>query len=198
MIKILLIRHAMTDYAGKRLTGRSLGIPLNDEGHIQAKNLAERLSGFPVAAIYSSPLERAVETATPIAGTFDLPCVISADFNEIDFGKWTDMEIDDLVSDPVFRSFNLFRSSTKIPDGESMAEAQMRIVSGIEKIRSQHIDKTVAIISHADLIKSAIAFYAGIHLDMMERIVISPASVSIIEIYDETARLVVMNSTENL
>lgn len=196
MIKILLIRHAMTDMAGKRLSGRSLGIPLNDEGRIQAINLAQRISGLRIAAIYSSPLERAVETASPIAAAFNLPCIISADFNEIDYGKWTDMEIEDLVTDPSFRSFNIFRSSTKIPDGELMADAQMRIISGIEKLRIQHNDKTVAIITHADLIKSALAFYAGIHLDLMQRIVISPASISIVEIYDEAARILLVNSTE--
>lgn len=198
MIKILLIRHALTDTAGKRLTGRSLGIALNETGRIQAQQLAERLSVFPIEAVYSSPLERAVETASPVAEYFNLPCIISADFNEIDYGSWTDMEIEDLVANPLFRSFNLFRSSTRIPDGEKMSEAQMRIVSGIEKLRVQHPEKTVAIISHADLIKSAIAFYAGIHLDLMMRIVVSPASVSILEIYDDTARIILINSTDNL
>lgn len=195
MTRFLLIRHALTDSVGKRLSGRSSGLFLNDEGRKQAQYLAERLSKTPINAIYSSPLERALETAQLLARSLNLTPILSEDFLEIDFGKWTNCTIDELKSDPQFQLFNTFRSATRIPGGEMMPEAQLRIVAGIEKLRVHYSEKTVAIISHADLIKSAIAYYSGISLDMIQRIEISPASVSIVELYDETARIVLLNET---
>ncbi|MCW3091587.1 MAG: hypothetical protein JWP81_2656 [Ferruginibacter sp.] len=198
MTKFILIRHALTDAVGKRLSGRTPGIHLNPEGFEQAHNLAQRLTALPVAAIYSSPLERAVETAIPIAESLHLQNVPCNDFNEIDFGEWTNRIVEDIKDQPLFQQFNSFRSCTRIPGGELMSEAQCRIISGIENLRLQHQQQTVAIVSHADLIKAAIAWYAGIHLDMFHRIEISPASISVIELYDETARILVVNNTGDI
>jgi len=195
MTRFLLIRHATNDTVGKRLTGRMAGVSLNEEGQAQAQKLAERLAGLPVTAVYSSPLERAVETAEPIAKLLHLENSVSEDFLEINFGEWTNTAFEDLVKQPKFQLFNSFRSSTRIPGGELMAEAQVRIVRGLEKLCVQHPHETVAIVSHADLIKAAVAYYAGIHLDMFQRIEISPASVSVVEIYDETARILLVNDT---
>lgn len=195
MTKFILIRHALTDYAGKVLSGRSPGIGLNKEGKLQADRLAEKLSGLPVSAIYSSPLQRAVETAQAISTALYLPLNISEDFLEIDFGKWTNCKIEELKSDPQFTRFNLFRSGTSIPGGEWMADAQSRIIKGLQKLFVRHPSQTVAIISHADLIKSALAYYSGIPLDMIHRIEISPASISIIELYDDSARILLLNET---
>jgi len=195
MTRIFLIRHALTDYTGKILSGRTPGISLNDTGRQQAEWLAERLSGLTIEAIYCSPLERAVETAAPLAGSFNLSCYISEDFLEIDFGKWTNCTIEELKNDLHFRRFNSYRSVTRIPDGEMMAEAQLRIVTGLEKLRILHQNQSVAVFSHADLIKSAIAWYAGIPLDIFHRIVIDPASLSIIDLYDDTSRILLINET---
>lgn len=195
MTRFLLIRHALTNSVGKYLSGRSSGLFLNDEGRKQSNYLAERLSGVPIDAIYSSPLERALETAEPLAKARHLQPIISEDFLEIDFGKWTNCTIEELLSDPHFQLFNSFRSQTRIPEGELMLEAQLRIVNGLEKLYVHHPDKTIAVISHADLIKSAITYYAGISLDMFHRIEISPASVSIVEVYNNTARIVLLNDT---
>lgn len=197
MTKFLLIRHALTDSVGKQLSGRTPGLFLNEEGKNQAVDLAARLKKYPIAAIYSSPLERAVETATPLAKSHNLSCIASDDFLEIDYGKWTNCTIEELKNDPQFQRFNTFRSCTRIPDGELMSEAQQRIVKGLEKLQKLYPDKTVAIISHADIIKAAVAYYAGIHLDMFHRIEISPASVSIVELYDDTARILLLNETGN-
>jgi len=198
MTKFLLLRHGQTDFTGKLLLGRRPGISLNDEGREQARALASRLSDMPISAIYSSPLERVAETAAALAQTHHLSCNISEAFLELDFGNWTNKSIQELESDAHFKLFNLFRSSARIPGGEMMLEAQMRIVTGLERLRHEHRDQTVAIFSHADIIKSAICYYAGIHLDMSQRIEISPASLSILEIYDETARIVVVNDTSHL
>jgi probable phosphomutase (TIGR03848 family) len=195
MTRFLLIRHANTDSVGKRLSGRMPGIHLNEQGRKQAQTLAGRLMPLPLTAIYSSPLERAVETAAAIAKAMNLQTIINESFLEIDFGEWTNFLFEELESQPQYQLFNSFRSCTRIPEGELMLEAQARIIGGLQKLYKQHLNETVAIVSHSDLIKSAIAYYAGIHLDLFQRIAISPASVSIIELYDETARILLVNST---
>ncbi len=195
MTRFLLIRHATTDSVGKRLSGRLPGIHLNEEGKMQAKLLAESLSGLPIAAIYSSPLERAVETAEPISTSLNFKIISKDDFVEINFGEWTNKTFEELQNEKQFQLFNSFRSNTRIPGGELMIEAQSRMISGIQKLCIQHQNETVAIISHSDLIKATIAFYAGIHLDMFQRIEINPASVSIIEIDDYSAKIILVNNT---
>jgi broad specificity phosphatase PhoE len=195
MTTILLIRHALTENPGTRITGRTPGIFLSYEGIMQANNLAEQLKDLPIVAIYSSPLERTLQTAAPVAKTLNLSCNISDDFLEINFGKWTNQKIVDLKNDPQFVRFNTFRSTTRIPEGESMIEAQTRTVAGIEKLHSEFQNKTVAIFSHADIIKSAITFYAGIHIDLFHRIDISNASVSIIQFFDDAVRIFLVNGT---
>lgn len=195
MTRFLLIRHALTDAVGKRFTGRAKGVSLNEEGQGQAGHLANRLAHLPVRAIYSSPLERALETAEPVAKTHHLQIIASDHFLEIDFGEWTNRSFEELQSNSQFQRFNSFRSGTRIPGGEAMLEAQSRMITGLQKLCIQHPHELVAVISHADLIKSAVTYYAGIHLDLFHRIEISPASVSIVEIYNETARVLLVNDT---
>ncbi len=196
--RILLIRHATTDMVGKRLAGRMEGIHLNEEGRRQAESLAKRIAHLPLAAIYSSPLERAVETAEPLAGLLHLPIQKADDLVEIDFGQWTNCAIDDLKDQPQFVLFNSFRSIAQIPGGERMNEAQTRVVNCIQGLVNQHTGETIAIVSHSDLIKAAIAHYAGIPLDLFQRIEIDPASVSIIDMYPETVRIKLVNNTDEI
>lgn len=193
MIRFFLIRHATNDTVGKIFAGRMAGVNLNAEGREQARKLAERLAGLPISVVYSSPLERAVETAEPLAELLNLKIEICEDFVEIDIGEWTNLTIEELEMQTKFRLFNSFRSNTRIPGGETMLEAQARMIAGLEKLRLRHEGETVAVVSHADLIKAAVAYFAGIHLDMFQRIEISPASVSIVEIYEETARILTVN-----
>lgn len=193
MTKFLLIRHATTDTVGKKLSGRTAGVHLNEEGKKQAQLLAERLINIPVAAIYSSPLERAVETAESIAKSHQLQTTICNNFLEINFGEWTNCSFEDLQQQQPFQLFNSFRSCTRIPGGELMLEAQARIVAGLQQLCIQHPNEVVTVVSHADLIKAAITYYAGIPLDLFQRIEISPASVSIVEVYEEMARIILVN-----
>ena len=195
MTTFLLIRHATTDAVGKKLSGRTAGVHLNEAGKIQAQNVTRRLASTTINAVYSSPLERAVETAAPIATSHQLETIISNHFLEMDFGEWTNCSFDELQVNKQFQRFNTFRSCTRIPGGELMLEAQARIVAGLQKLCVQHTNETVAIVSHSDMIKAAIAYFAGIHLDMFQRIEISPASVSIVEVYEETARIMLVNGT---
>jgi probable phosphoglycerate mutase len=198
MTKILLIRHALTPTAGKQLTGRTPGIFLTEEGKLQAQKLAKYLTAIPISAIYSSPLERALETAAPIAESHHLNLIISKDFQEIDFGYWTNFTIEALKNDIQFKAFNQYRSGTRIPGGELFLETQTRIVQGLEKIRKDWKDNIVAVISHADTIRAALAHYTGIAIDLIHRVDISPASVSIIELYDETVRIKLINGRAEL
>jgi probable phosphomutase (TIGR03848 family) len=198
MTKFLLIRHALTDSVGKRLSGRTPGVPLNAEGQAQAQQLAARLADVRLDAIYSSPLERAVQTAAPLAAQHNLETILNNDFLELDFGDWTNCTFQELQDQPQFQRFNSFRSNTRIPGGELMLEAQARAVAGLGKLCAQHPDQTVAVVSHADLLKAAVAYYAGIHLDMFQRLEISPASVSVLEIFEETARILSLNDTGTL
>jgi probable phosphomutase (TIGR03848 family) len=195
MLNLLLIRHALTDSVGKRLSGRLPGVPLNDTGREQAQQLASRLANVPLSAIYSSPLERAVETAEPVAQSHNLKTFISSDFLEINFGDWTNATFEELQMQTRFQHFNSFRSQTRIPGGEMMLEAQTRVIAGIEKLYHQHQQQTIAVVSHSDLIKAALAYYAGTHLDLFQRFEISPASVSIVQLFPETAKILVINDT---
>ncbi len=169
------------------------GISLNEHGRVQAQELAQQLSALPLDAVYSSPLERAVETASPIAAMHGLQVVPCDDFLEINFGDWTDKTFDELAALPQFQRFNFLRSNTRIPGGESMPEAQIRMVTGMEKLRAQHPGGVVAIVSHADMIKATLAYYAGIHLDLFQRLEISPASVSAVRIGEDFVQVLFIN-----
>ena len=195
MTTILLIRHATTALVGKSLAGRMAGISLDEEGQSQAAQLAERLQGLPIKAIYSSPMERATETAEPLAKGLQLPVQVREEFTEFHFGKWTGKTIEALRSEEAFRLFNEFRSVTPAPEGEMMLTAQARMVAGLQQLCAQHKDEVVAVFSHSDMIKAAIAYYAGIPLDLMQRLEIDPASVSVVTIYGETVRINQVNNT---
>lgn len=195
MIRLLLIRHAVTDAVGQRLSGRKSGVPLNEQGRAQAEALARRLAHLPIARIYSSPLERAVETAQPLARRLNQEVVIDEGLVELHCGEWTDCTFDALRERPEFQRFNTFRSAHRIPGGESMLEAQARMIRFIEQLYEHHAHETVAVVGHSDLIKAVLAYYAGIPLDMIQRLEISPASVSMLDVYTETAGIRLMNDT---
>lgn len=198
MTRILLIRHATTDAVGQRFSGRLPGVLLNAEGQAQAQQLAARLAAVPLHAVYSSPLERALQTAELLAQAHGLQPLGCDDFVELDLGSWTNKTFQELHDDPQFHLFNSFRSGTRIPGGELMLAAQARMVAGLQRLAGQHPQQTVAVVSHSDLIKAAVAYYAGIPLDLFQRLEISPASVSVLEIYAESARLITLNSTPEL
>lgn len=185
----LLIRHGQTDMIGKRITGRLPGVSINAEGEEQARRLAR----FDVDAIFSSPLERAIQTATPLAERLRIPIQISESFSEVDFGDWSGKTIPELEAMPVWKLFNQFRSSVRLPGGELMLEVQRRVVDEITRLAAQHREKTVAIFSHADVIKAAVSHYAGAPLDLMDRIEIYPASVTRIRMFDFGPKIAAVN-----
>ena len=177
---ILLVRHGQTPTTGKVLPGRAPGLHLADAGRAQAALVAERLAGIEVAALYCSPLERTVETAAPIAEAFGLEAILEPGLLECDFGEWTGADLSELNAKPEWATIQHAPSTFRFPGGESFPEMQHRIVSAIERIRTAHEGKTVVCVSHADPIKAAVAYALGTHLDLFQRIVVSPCSVSAI------------------
>jgi probable phosphoglycerate mutase len=192
----LLIRHASTDSIGHALTGRLPGIRLNEKGQWEAARLAERLANTAIEAIYSSPLERAMETAQAIAQRLQLPVQVHERLTEIDVGKWAGRRIESLVDDKLWARFNSLRSSTRPPRGELMLEVQTRIAAEMEELHERHPDRTIALVSHGDVIKGAVALYAGVPLDLFHRIEIWPASITVIRLADWGPQLVTINDAE--
>lgn len=134
-----------------------------------------------------------METAAPIALLAGLPVRTSEAFAEIQFGEWTGRTLDELSNIPEWRRFNTQRSVMRIPGGELMLEVQARVLTEMETMRARHPDGYVAIVSHMDVIKAAIAHFAGIHLDLLFRFEIAPASVSVVEMNEYGPRIVSLN-----
>jgi probable phosphoglycerate mutase len=191
----LLIRHGTTSHLGHIVSGRAPGIHLNDEGRQQAEGLTPRLRHIPIEAIYCSPLERSMETAQPLAAGLGLEIRANEMFSEIDFGEWTNLRLDQLREVPLWHPFNVFRSGTRAPGGELIVEVQARVVTELARLRHVHAGHTVAIFSHADVIKYALAYYAGMPLDLASRMEIYPASVSVLAIGEFAPRLISLNDT---
>jgi probable phosphomutase (TIGR03848 family) len=184
MTTFLLIRHAAHSLGGEVIAGRSPGVHLSDEGHRQARDLAERLTRLGITAIYSSPLDRTRETAQPLADRLGLAVHVREELNEIDFGDWTLQSIDELRARPIWSPWNEYRSGTRIPGGELMLETQLRIVREMDRLRGEHPDACIACFSHGDVIKAAVAHALGVPLDLFRRIEIALASVSVIAVGD--------------
>lgn len=193
MTTFYLIRHAVNDLVGKTIAGRMPGVSLNREGRRQAEQLAERLAEEPIQLIFSSPLERAVETAMPLAKRLGKDVQISEALNEIDFGDWTNQTCEHLAGLPWWQRWNTFRSGTRIPGGEIMLDVQTRMVNEIQRLHTGYPEKTVALFSHGDPIRGALAYYLGAPLDLFQRIEIDPASVSILVLSENGPRVVGLN-----
>ncbi len=192
MTSLLLIRHAAHDVLGKRILGRTSGVHLNKAGRQQAEQLADRLSVLPIDAVFSSPLERARESAEPLACRLDLPVNIADEFNELDMGDWTNRTLVEMNSSPEWQNWNTFRSNTAPPNGEWMLDVQARAIRKIADLRRQF--HCVAIFSHADVIRGALTYFLGMHLDLVFRIEIDPGSINLIQLHDRSVIVRVINA----
>lgn len=177
-----MIRHGLTDAVGHRITGRLPGLHLNSTGRAQAERLPDRLAAWQIDAIYSSPLERTVETATPTAKHLGLEVHTDISFAEFDFGDWSGELLSDLDKRDDWKLFNQFRSGTRAPGGELITEVQTRMVSALSRLRSEHPNQTVAVFSHADAIKALLMHYLAIPLDHIQRLEIQPVSISVVRL----------------
>lgn len=178
---ILLVRHGQTGTTGKVMPGRAPGLHLSETGRAQAEGAAGLIAdGPPVAALYTSPLERARETAAPIAAAIGSKAVVDKGLLECDFGDWTGAKLATLGKKPEWRTVQRAPSTFRFPNGESFAEMQLRIVSTLDRLRARHPGETIVCVSHADPIKAAVTYAVGSHLDAFQRIVISTCSISVI------------------
>src|SRR3954471_1092336 len=194
MTTFYLIRHASNDYlVQNKIAGWLPKIHLNDKGRAEAETLAVKLGQEPIRAIYSSPLERATETAEPLAKKLGQKVIISEGLCEIRFGDWTDQPVAQLDKTEHWKRWNSFRSGTQAPRGDIMIEAQTRIIREMLRLRDLHPRDAIALVTHGDPIKAAVAYWMGSPLDLFLRIEISPASVSVITLDDYRPKIVRVN-----
>ncbi|HET7010712.1 MAG TPA: histidine phosphatase family protein [Anaerolineales bacterium] len=197
MTVVLLIRHGVNDWVGRRLPGWTSGLHLNHRGRAQAEAVASLLKPARLEALYSSPLERTLETAAPIARASGLRVRTRQGLIEVNPGDWKGKSLRVLRHRKLWSVIQHTPSLARFPGGESFPEAQARIVAEIDSLRADHPapGATIACVTHADVIKLAIAHYVGLPLDLFQRLVVDPASISVLWIGDSTARLVRLNDT---
>lgn len=174
------MRHGQNEWVEKkRLAGWIPDIHLNDEGVKQAEALAQRLSHLPLKAIYSSPVTRCMETAAYLSRSTGLDVQQLQNIGEVRYGDWEGAEIETLAKEKAWYAVQHFPSRFQFPRGEAMRDVQARAVGALEGLAAEHDKRDmIAVVSHADLIKLVLAHYLGVHIDLFQRIVISPASVS--------------------
>lgn len=188
----------MTDAVGRSIVSWIPGVPLNEVGRRQAAELPDLLEGIPIDAIYSSPLQRARETAAPLADRRGLPVHIRDAFGEVRFGDFSGHSLEALAKTQAWVDYNRFRSGIKPPGGEFIVEVQARFLRELDAIRAERLGQNVVVVSHADSIKAVLALFLGVPLDLFDRICISPASISILDLDDAGAWIRRVNWTRDL
>jgi probable phosphomutase (TIGR03848 family) len=197
-MRLLLIRHALTAHVGHKLSGWSSGVHLSDEGTKQASRLAERLHDVQIDAIYSSPLDRALETAQPIAKDHKLRVRQREEIGEVKYGELEGKSLRTLAKGKLWSRLQTWPSDVRFPGGESLRETQARAVASIERLRAEHPKQNVAVVSHGDWIRLSVAHYLGVHVDLYRRINVDPASVSAILFFEMMPVVQVVNETGDL
>ncbi|MBI2494074.1 MAG: histidine phosphatase family protein [Candidatus Rokubacteria bacterium] len=194
---VLLVRHGLTPTTGKVLPGRAPGLHLSDDGRRQAEAVARRIAALPrVAAVYASPLERARETAAPIARALGLGLRIERDLAEVDIGAWTGLPLWRARRKPEWAAIQRHPSGFGFPGGESFPAMQTRVTGALARLVARHPGATLVAVSHADPIKAAVAHALGTALDLFQRILIAPASASAIVYRAEGPIVLTVNSVD--
>ncbi len=182
MARLLLIRHALTSQTGRRLTGRLPGVGLDQRGREQAEAVARLLGDLPVRAVYTSPLERTMETAAIVARPHGLEPVPHDGLVEVDYGRWAGRTLGSLRRLAAWKAVVETPSRVAFPDGETLRGMQQRMVGACEDIAAAHRGAMVAIVTHADPIKAVLSHFLGQPLDLFQRIAVAPASVSLLDL----------------
>jgi probable phosphomutase (TIGR03848 family) len=199
MTNLLLIRHGTNDLQKQHvLAGWTPGIHLNQEGREQAKALARRLASVEIAAIYASPLERTFETAEIVAVPHKLQVSVRERLGEVRYGRWSGEPLERLRKRKLWRAVQFTPITVRFPGGEALCEMQSRVVAELESLRTQHSKQTIAVVTHADVIKASVAHYVGLHLDLFQRLIVGPASLTVLSLGDAVPRLVCLNDTGHL
>jgi broad specificity phosphatase PhoE len=196
MTVCILIRHGHTDAIGKIISGRMPGVHLNRRGKEEVERIAEYLTSFPIDALFSSPLERTLETSRILSEKIGIPVRVAEDLNEIEFGTWTGQSFEELGKSLEWRLYNTYRSGNSAGGGEFMLDVQKRVVRFLLDLSSGDFPHgTVLAVSHGDVIRSAVAYFAGIPLDLSLRLRIDPASVSILALHERGAEIRCVNES---
>jgi probable phosphoglycerate mutase len=191
--RFLLIRHGLTDAVGRTLTGTRAGVHLNDVGRVQVARLAERLRDVPLAALVSSPLERAMETAAAIAAGRGLAIETTDAFIEFEVGDWSGRTFESLDQTAEWQRFNAMRSQTRPPGGELMLDVQRRAIAALLHLHTRYPNGIVGVVSHGDVIRAMLLYVLGVPIDLFSRLEVSPSSVSIVELSDGPPRVWLVN-----
>jgi probable phosphomutase (TIGR03848 family) len=199
---IVLVRHGATPTTGQLLPGRAAGLHLSDVGRQQAETAAARLAALQngergVAAVYASPLERARETAEPIAAAVGRPVQVDDDLIELDIGEWTGLELKVAAKRPEWATIQRYPSGFRFPGGESFQDMQARMVATLDRLRTAHPGEVVVAVSHADPIRAVVAHALGTHLDLFQRISVSPCSLTAIAYGEEGPMVLTVNATHD-
>jgi probable phosphomutase (TIGR03848 family) len=193
---VLFVRHGQTPTTGATLPGRAKGLHLADKGRDQADAVATRLAEMKrIDAVYASPLERTRETAAPIAKARGLKVQVERGLLECEFGDWTGRKLKDLMKLPEWTTVQRYPSGFRFPNGESFAEMQTRITDAVGRLVARHPGGVVVAVSHADPIKAAVADALGTHLDLFQRIVVSPCSVTAVAYGSSGPTVLTVNHT---
>jgi probable phosphoglycerate mutase len=190
---ILLVRHASHVHQGRILVGRLPNVSLGEAGRAEVARVAGLVSGWPVTAVYSSPLERARDTAAPVAEALDLDVRVEDSLNEIDFGEWAGASFQALDGDPRWHVWNRERAAGSPPGGEPMAAVRERAAAQVARWREDHADETVLAVSHADVIKAFVCDVLDLSLDRHGAFDIDPASVTTLVAWEGGGKVVRLN-----
>lgn len=193
MTTILLVRHGETDFVGRRLSGWTRGVHLNARGREQAGEVAKALAGLPLRAIYSSPLERALESAKPLAQRLGCPILRRRELIEVNYGDYTGRTFASLRRLDLWKEVHHHPARVRFPGGESFIEVQERVVRALERLCKEHPRQMVAAFAHGDVIRLGLAYSLGIPLDLFQRLTVSPASISALEFGPRGTRLIALN-----
>lgn len=193
MSTFYLIRHGANDMLGKSIAGWLPKVHLNKEGREQAERLAEYLAGHPIQRIYCSPLERAQETALPLAKKLNLQVVTATELGEVQFGDWNGETLENLDRQNRWNQWNTFRTGSRIPNGDMIIVVQARMAAFLQRLREEFPGQSIALFSHGDPIRAVLAYYLGIPLDFMLRFEVDPASVNVLSVTDHGPRVLSIN-----
>jgi broad specificity phosphatase PhoE len=190
MTVCFLVRHAAHDLLGRVLVGRQDGVPLSEAGRAQVEALVERLASFRITHIQSSPRDRALQTAGPIARRCGLVIEVCKALDEVDFGPWTGRWFRDLAADPCWRRWNEERAQGIVPGGERMVTAQARIVTHLLRMHAQRPSARIVMVSHAEVIRAAVLQVLAMSLDEWRAVDVGPASIMAVRVLQHGCDLI--------
>jgi probable phosphomutase (TIGR03848 family) len=194
---LLLVRHGRTPTTGIILPGRAPGLGLAPAGRADAEAAAARIARLGrVAAVYSSPLERARETAAPIARDHGLPVLFDAELSDLNIGGWTGLKIDEARRRPEWIAIQQYPAGFRFPGGESFTEMQARMTATLARLAALHPGEIVVAVSHADPIKAAVAGARGQGLEQFQRIFVSPGSITVLAFDADKPRVLAVNTLD--